>query len=91
MLRVSQERKKKKKKRNRSQLYCTIIQKTIKSKPTNPKESKSNAKKVVAFLFKAVLWFLGISIFFVVIFKWIPIPFTTLMIVRSIEQKMDGK
>ena len=59
------------------------IKKTIKSKPTNPKESKSNAKKVVAFLFKAVLWFLGISIFFVVIFKWIPIPFTPLMIVRA--------
>jgi len=38
-----------------------------------------------------MLWFFGISILLVVIFKWIPVPFTPLMITRAIEQKLDGQ
>jgi len=38
-----------------------------------------------------MLWFFGISILLVVLFKWIPVPFTPLMITRAIEQKMDGQ
>ena len=40
---------------------------------------------------KALLWFFGISILLVVLFKWVPVPFTPLMITRAIEHKLDGK
>jgi len=48
-------------------------------------------KKILHFAKKAALWFFGISIFLVIVFKWVPIPFTPLMITRAIENKMDGK
>lgn len=37
-----------------------------------------------------MLWFLGLSILTVIIFKWVPIPITPLMITRVIENKIDG-
>ncbi len=37
-----------------------------------------------------MLWFFGISIFLVVVFKWVPVPFTPLMASRVIENKLDG-
>ena len=48
-------------------------------------------KKIFRWLGKALLWFFGISIFLVLVFKWVPVPFTPLMITRAIEQKFDGK
>lgn len=48
-------------------------------------------KKISRFLLKAFLWFLGISIFLVVVFKFVPVPFTPLMAIRFIENKADGK
>jgi len=48
-------------------------------------------KKIKHFLFKAMIWFFGISIFLVVFFKWVPVPITPLMVIRLVEQKMDGK
>ena len=64
-----------------------------------PKRSKQPAKKelttfmskLTRFLFKVFLWFLGISLFFVVLFKFVPVPFTPLMVIRAIENKMAGK
>jgi monofunctional biosynthetic peptidoglycan transglycosylase len=47
--------------------------------------------KLKLFLFKAFLWFLGLSVFFVVIFKFVPVPFTPLMVIRVIENKLDKK
>lgn len=47
-------------------------------------------KKITKFLLRAALWFIGISIFFVVLFKFVPVPFTPLMAIRFIENKMDG-
>ena len=37
------------------------------------------------------MWFFIISIASVIILRWIPIPITPLMIIRCVEQKMDGK
>lgn len=48
-------------------------------------------KKIFSWLGKALLWFFGISIFLVVLFKWVPVPFTPLMITRAIAHKLDGK
>ena len=38
-----------------------------------------------------MLWFFGLSILSVIVFKWVPVPFTPLMITRAIDQKIDGK
>ena len=39
---------------------------------------------------KAMIWFFGVSIALVVVFKFVPIPFTPLMVIRAIENKIDG-
>lgn len=38
-----------------------------------------------------MLWFFAISLFFVIVFKWIPVPFTPLMFIRMYEQHAEGK
>ena len=38
-----------------------------------------------------MLWFFGLSIASVILFRWVPVPFTPLMITRAIENKLDGK
>ena len=48
-------------------------------------------KKIIRFIWKLMLWFFGISIFFVVLFKCVPVPFTPLMAIRLIEFKLDSK
>jgi monofunctional biosynthetic peptidoglycan transglycosylase len=53
--------------------------------------NKTFFQKLKSFLWKGMLWFFGISILLVLIFKWIPVPFTPLMITRAVEQKMEGK
>lgn len=46
-------------------------------------------KKALNFSKKALLWFFGLSILSVLIFKWVPIPITPLMVIRVIESKFD--
>jgi len=48
-------------------------------------------RKIFRFLFKAMLWFFAISIVSVVFFRFVPIPLTPLMLVRAIENKIEGK
>ncbi|UPT72190.1 MAG: monofunctional biosynthetic peptidoglycan transglycosylase [Flavobacterium sp. JAD_PAG50586_2] len=48
-------------------------------------------RKIFRWIWKAMLWFFGLSILSVIIFKWVPVPFTPLMITRIIEFKLDGK
>jgi len=57
------------------------------TKPTN----RTFFQKLKTFIWKAMLWFFGVSIFLVILFKWVPVAFTPLMITRAIEQKFDGK
>jgi monofunctional glycosyltransferase len=57
------------------------------TKPTN----RTFFQKLKTFIWKATLWFFGVSIFLVFFFKWVPVPLTPLMITRAIEQKLDGK
>lgn len=47
--------------------------------------------KLCSFLWKALLWFFVVSISSVVLYRWIPVPVTPLMIIRCVEQKLDGK
>jgi len=67
-----------------------ITQKRVARKPVK-KGSSSFMGKLSGFLLKCFLWFLGISIFFVLVFKFIPVPFTPLMAIRAIEDKTAGK
>ena len=48
-------------------------------------------KKIARFLFKALLWFIALSVFSVLVFRFVPVPFTPLMISRAFEQKENGK
>ena len=48
-------------------------------------------KRIIRFLWKLFLWFVGLSILSVIVFKWLPVPITPLMITRAIEHKLDGK
>lgn len=62
-----------------------------KSRQPLKKEPTSLMSKITRFLFKALLWFFGLSLFFVVLFKFVPVPFTPLMVIRAIENKTAGK
>ncbi|WP_242094186.1 monofunctional biosynthetic peptidoglycan transglycosylase [Aestuariivivens sediminicola] len=42
-------------------------------------------KRVFRLLLKCMLWFFILSIALVILFKWIPVPFTPLMIIRYLE------
>ncbi len=48
-------------------------------------------KKIARFLFKVFLWFVALSVLSVIIFRFVPVPFTPLMIARAFEQKEKGK
>ena len=62
-----------------------------KTNQTVKKEPNSFMSKLSRFLFKALLWFFGISLFLVVFFKFVPVVFTPLMVIRAIENKVGGK
>ena len=47
-------------------------------------------RKIFRWFWKAMLWFFGLSIVSVILFKWVPIPFTPLMVTRIVEFKLDG-
>ncbi|MBA0882709.1 monofunctional biosynthetic peptidoglycan transglycosylase [Flavobacterium undicola] len=55
------------------------------------KQSHGFIAQLRIILFKMILWFIGLSLFSVVFFKFVPIPFTPLMIIRAIENKAAGK
>jgi monofunctional biosynthetic peptidoglycan transglycosylase len=61
------------------------------SKQPVKKDTATFMSKLTRFLFKILLWFIGLSIFFVVLFKFLPVPFTPLMVIRAIENKAAGK
>jgi len=48
-------------------------------------------KKISRFLFKALLWFIALSVFSVLVFRFVPVPFTPLMISRAFEHKEAGR
>ena len=52
---------------------------------------KEFLKKVWRFIWKGTLIFLAASFLSVILFRWVPIPFTPLMLIRMVEQIADGK
>lgn len=47
-------------------------------------------RKIISFLWKAFLWFFVISVFSVMLFKFVPVPFTPLMVSRAIDNIREG-
>ncbi|MGZ9676982.1 monofunctional biosynthetic peptidoglycan transglycosylase [Flavobacterium sp. GNP001] len=62
-----------------------------KSRQTSKNQTSTWQSKLRNFLVKALLWFFGISIFFVVLYKFVPVYFTPLMVIRAIENKFSDK
>lgn len=48
-------------------------------------------KKAIRIIKKSILWFFIISIGLVLLFKFVPVPFTPLMAIRPIENTFNGK
>ena len=48
-------------------------------------------KKIWKFIWKIILWCLGVSVALVIIFRFVPVPVTFLMLQRCVEQKANGK
>jgi monofunctional biosynthetic peptidoglycan transglycosylase len=57
---------------------------------------KSTGKKgffsqIMRFFWKLIIWFNIVSLFFVVLYKFVPVPYTPLMVIRYFENKSAGK
>jgi monofunctional biosynthetic peptidoglycan transglycosylase len=52
---------------------------------------KSWLKFVLRLFLKISVWFVGLSLFLVLLFKWVPVPVTHLMLIRSAQQLTSGK
>lgn len=47
-------------------------------------------RKIFRFLYKSMLWFFAISIGLVILYKWVPVPVTPLMVIRTVQQTVNG-
>lgn len=67
---------------------------SVKIKSTSGKKLPENntlKSRIFRFIKKVTLYFFAISILLVIVFKFVPVPFTPLMLTRAIEQKIAGK
>lgn len=48
-------------------------------------------RKILRWVRNILLWYFAITIGMVIVLRWVPVYFTPLMIIRAVEQKMDGK
>lgn len=48
-------------------------------------------KTVGRYCLKFAMWFGILSVASVILFRWVPVPITPLMLIRCVEQKADGK
>jgi len=48
-------------------------------------------KRIIRIVLFTGAFFVGFSLFFVILFKWAPVPFTPLMVIRCAQQLSEGK
>ena len=48
-------------------------------------------RNILSIIWKIILGFVILSVLSVIVFRWVPVPVTPLMVIRCIEQKSDGK
>ena len=51
----------------------------------------SLGKRIFRLIWKTAAWFVGLSLFFVLLFRFVPVPVTPLMLIRCGEQLFSGK
>mgnify|MGYP006200475919 CR=1 FL=1 len=71
-----------------------MAKKTTSKKKTTPKKKpvkRSTGQKIFRFVWKTFLWFNIVSVFLVLLYKFVPVPYTPLMAIRALEQKEAGK
>lgn len=69
---------------------------SVKKTTPRPKVKSNTTKRTFfqkfrIFLWKAFLWFNVISLFFVMLYKFVPVPYTPLMVIRYFENTAAGK
>ncbi|MEI6019756.1 MAG: monofunctional biosynthetic peptidoglycan transglycosylase [Bacteroidota bacterium] len=47
--------------------------------------------RIFKFIFRIIILLILISLGFVLMYKWVPVPITPLMLIRCVEQKAEGK
>ncbi|MEO6882747.1 MAG: monofunctional biosynthetic peptidoglycan transglycosylase [Bacteroidia bacterium] len=52
---------------------------------------KNFFRKIIRICWKILLAFFVLSIFSVLVFRFVPVPFTPLMLIRCVQQKISGK
>lgn len=60
-------------------------------KRSNSKSKQSLTKKITSLLTRIFLWFLLVSVLWVLVYRFINPPITLLMVLRNIERKSEGK
>ena len=71
-----------------------MAKKTTPSKKTSakkPEKKRTTGQKIFRFFWLTFLWFNIISFSVVLLFKFVPVPFTPLMGIRALEHKKDNK
>lgn len=48
-------------------------------------------KRITRFFLKLCFWFIAITVVWVLIYKWVPVPATPLMVIRSAQQLQQNK
>ena len=71
-----------------------MAKKTTPSKKTSakkPEKKRTTGQKILRFFWLLFLWFNIISFSVVLLFKFVPVPFTPLMGIRAMEHKKENK
>jgi len=66
-----------------------------KKKDADDNTQKPLYKRILRGLWKTLKWtmiiFFSSSVLMVIIYKWVPVPYTPLMFIRNVQQTLDGK
>jgi len=64
-----------------------MAKKSTPNRTSKPAVKRTNGQKIKRFLWLAFLWFNGINFLIVLLFKFVPVPFTPLMGIRAWNTK----
>ncbi|HLO73959.1 MAG TPA: monofunctional biosynthetic peptidoglycan transglycosylase [Flavobacterium sp.] len=68
-----------------------MVKKSTQNKTAKKPVKRTAGQKILRFFWLTFLWFNIISFLLVLLFKFVPVPFTPLMGIRAMEHKKEGK
>lgn len=68
-----------------------MAKKSTQNKTAKKPVKRTTGQRIVRFIWLTFLWFNIISFLLVLLFKFVPVPFTPLMGIRAMEHKKEGK